>query len=172
MATTKKRKRKSTRPASQSKRTVKDNSKNNQVYLKKEIIVLVSLAICIFLQVSLFGIGGFIGDALASILFGTFGFLGYIVPIMAFVGIAFIGQNKGNANAYIKAGAVLGLFFMFCTLFQLIIYGYYDSLKNIYRFTSMHKDGGGICGGAIVKLLVPAVGLVGTYIVVILICMS
>lgn len=170
MATSKKRKRKSTKPATQSKRTAKDNSKNNQEFLRKEIVILVSLAICLFLQISLFGIGGFIGDALAGVLFGIFGFLGYIVPIMVFVGIAFLGQNKGNANAYIKAGAVLGLFFMFCTLFQLIIYGYYDSLKHIYKFTSMHKDGGGICGGVIVKLLVPAVGMVGTYILVILIC--
>ena len=169
MATSKKRKRKSTKSATQSKRTTNDN-KNNQEFLKKEIVTLVSLAICIFLQISLFGIGGFVGDALAGVLFGTFGFLGYIVPIMVFVGIAFLGQNKGNANAYIKAGSVLGLFFMFCTLFQLIIYGYKDNLKLLYSLSNTHKDGGGICGAAIVKLLVPALGMVGTYIVVILIC--
>ena len=170
MATSKKGKRKSTKPATQSKRSAKDNNKNNQEFLRKEIIILVSLAICIFLQISLFGIGGFIGDALSSVLFGTFGFLAYIVPIMTFVGIAFLGQNKGNANAYIKAGAVFGLFLMFCTLFQLIIYGYYDSIKLLYELTSTHKDGGGILGATIVKLLVPAIGMVGTYIAVILIC--
>ena len=169
MATSKKRKRKSTKSVTQSKRTTNDN-KNNQEFLRKEIVTLVSLAICIFLQISLFGIGGFVGDALAGVLFGTFGFLGYIVPIMVFVGIAFLGQNKGNANAYIKAGSVLGLFFMFCTLFQLIIYGYKDNLKLLYSLSNTHKDGGGICGAAIVKLLVPALGMVGTYIVVILIC--
>ena len=79
MATSKKHKRKSTKPATQSKRSAKDNNKNNQEFLRKEIIILVSLAICIFLQISLFGIGGFIGDTLASILFGTFGFLAYVV---------------------------------------------------------------------------------------------
>lgn len=89
---------------------------------------------------------------------------------MTFVGIAFLGQNKGNVNAYIKAGSILGLFLMFCTLFQLIIYGYYDSIKLLYELTSTHKDGGGILGASIVKLLVPAIGIVGTYIVVILIC--
>lgn len=170
MATTKTRKRKSTKPATQSKRTAKDKSKNNQEFLKKEIIILVSLAICIFLQVSLFGIGGSIGDTLAGVLFGTFGFLAYIVPIMAFVGIAFLGQNKGNSNAYIKAGSVFGLFLMFCTLFQLIIYGYYTDLAFLYESSSIHKDGGGILGAAIVKLLAPSIGFVGTYIVVILIC--
>ena len=170
MATTKKRKTKNTKPATQTKRKAKDNNKTNQEFLRKEIVILVSLAICIFAQISLFGIGGFVGDGLASFLFGIFGFLAYIVPIMIFVGIAFIGQNKGNANAYIKAGAVFGLFLMFCTLFQMIIYGYYDSLKLLYELTSTHKDGGGILGAAIVKLFVPAIGTVGTYIVVILIC--
>ena len=170
MATSKKGKRKSTKPATQSKRSAKDNNTKNQDFIRNEILILVSLAICIFLQISLFGIGGFIGDALSTFLFGTFGFLAYIVPIMSFIGIAFISQNKDNTNAYIKAGAILGLFFMFCTLFQLIIYGYYDSLKLLYELSSTHKDGGGICGAAIVKLLVPAIGMVGTYIVVILIC--
>ena len=170
MASTKKSKRKNTKSATQTKRTTKDNNTKNQGFIRNEILILVSLAICIFLQISLFGIGGFIGDALSGFLFGTFGFLAYIVPIMSFIGIAFISQNKGNSNAYIKAGAVLGLFLMFCTLFQLIIYGYYDSLKLLYELSSTHKDGGGICGAAIVKLLVPAIGMVGTYIVVILIC--
>ena len=170
MATTKKRKTKNTKSATQTKRKIKDNNKTNQEFLRKEIVILVSLAICIFAQISLFGIGGFVGDGLASFLFGIFGFLAYIVPIMIFVGIAFIGQNKGNANAYIKVGAVFGLFLMFCTLFQMIIYGYYDSLKLLYELTSTHKDGGGILGAAIVKLFVPAIGTVGTYIVVILIC--
>ena len=176
MATTKKRKRKNTKSSTQSKRTAKDNNKTNQEFLRKEIVILVSLAICIFLQISLFGIGGFIGDASAGLLFGTFGFLAYIVPIMTFVGIAFLSQNKGNVNAYIKAGAVFGLFLMFCTLFQLIIYlqlinsGQYTDLKLMYQLSSLHKDGGGFLGAAIVKLLVPAIGKVGTCIVVILIC--
>ena len=118
MASTKKSKRKNTKSATQTKRTTKDNNTKNQGFIRNEILILVSLAICIFLQISLFGIGGFIGDALSGFLFGTFGFLAYIVPIMSFIGIAFISQNKGNSNAYIKAGAVLGLFLMFCTLFQ------------------------------------------------------
>lgn len=170
MASTKKTRKKNTKPTSQTKRSAKDNNTKNQAFLRNEIIILVSLAICIFLQISLFGIGGFIGDALSAFLFGTFGLLAYIVPIMCFIGIAFISQNKGNTNAYIKAGSVFGLFLMFCTLFQLIIYGYYDNLKLLYELSSTHKDGGGICGAVIVKLLVPAIGFVGTYIVVILIC--
>ena len=170
MASTKKRKRKNTKPTSQTKRTARDNNTKNQDFIRNEIIILVSLAICIFLQISLFGIGGFIGDAFASFLFGIFGFLAYIAPIMCFVGISFLSQNKGKSQAYIKSGAVFGLFLMFCTLFQLIIYGDKKDLKFMYELSSLHKDGGGICGAAIIKLLVPAIGLVGTYIVVILIC--
>ena len=176
MATSKKRKRKNTKPVAQKKRVAKDNNSKNQDFLRNEILILVSLAICIFLQISLFGIGGFVGDALSTFLYGTFGFLAYIVPILSFVGIAFISQNKGNVNAYIKAGAVFGLFLMFCTIFQLIIYsnlinsGQYNDLKFMYQLSSLHKDGGGICGATIVRLLVPAIGKVGTYIVVMLVC--
>lgn len=170
MATTKKRKTKNTKSATQTKRTAKDNNQKNQNFLRNEIIILVSLAVCIFLQISLFGIGGFIGNALSAFLFGTFGLLAYVVPIMSFVGIAFLSQNKGNMNAYIKAGSIFGLFLMFCTFFQVYLYGYYDSIKLIYELSSTHKDGGGILGGLIVKLLIPAIGLAGTYIVLILIC--
>lgn len=167
MASTKKR-RKSTKPATRSKNAAKD--RKEQDFLRNEIFILVSLAICIFLQISLFGIGGFIGDALASFLFGTFGLLAYIVPIMSFIGVAFISQNKRNTGAYVKVGVILALCLMFCTLFQLIIYGHNNDLKLMYELSSTHRDGGGICGASIVKLLVPAIGLVGTYIITFLIC--
>ncbi len=108
MATSKKNKSKNTKSTNQKKRTTKVDNKANQSFLKQEIVILISLAVCIFSQISLFGICGFLGDALAGFLFGTFGLLAYIVPIMIFIGIAFLGQNKGNVNAYIKAGSVFG----------------------------------------------------------------
>ena len=86
MASTKKRKK------TQSKRNVNTKVKNTQStqkqsFMRDEITILVSLAICIFAMISHFGIGGFIGDALSAFLFGVFGFMAYIVPILAFVGI-------------------------------------------------------------------------------------
>ncbi len=167
MASTRKRK------TTQKKRTVNTKAKSGQSqnFMRDEIIILVSLAISIFLLISHFGIGGFIGDAISAFLFGVFGFLAYIVPILLFVAITFFLSNKGNTNAYIKAICIFVIFFMCCTLFQLIIYDGYHSemtLSSIYSTCSLNKDGGGVVGGLIVNLLCPAIGTVATYIVVIL----
>ena len=168
MASTKKRKK------TQTKREVKTKEKNtqntkSQNYMKDDIAILVSLALCIFLTISHFGIGGAIGDLLSAFLFGVFGFIAYIVPILVFIGIAFLFSNKGKSEAYIKASCVLVLFILCCTLFQLIINGYDagTTLKDIYEMSKVHKDGGGWLGGLIVNLLCPAIGVVGTYLLVI-----
>ena len=140
--------------------------------LKNEIIVWVSLAVCILLMISNFGLGGFVGDALSSVLFGLFGVIAYIIPILAFVGIAFVLSNKGNSSAYIKAiaGVILGC--MVCTISQLINeYVEGTSIVSYYKMSSMHHDGGGILGGVFVSVLCPALGIIGTWVVVIVLSM-
>ena len=163
MASTKKRK------STNSKKSTKNTKENKQNFMRDEITILVSLAVCIFAMISHFGIGGFIGDGLSAFLFGVFGFMAYIVPILVFIGITFVLSNKGNTHAYFKAGSCLVVFLMCCTMFQLIINGYDPSttLKDIYSLSSIHKDGGGWLGGLLVNLLCPAIGVVGTYIIVI-----
>ena len=47
--------------------------KDSQSFLKDEIIILSTLAAGILLLISNFGIGGFVGDAVSSVLFGLFG---------------------------------------------------------------------------------------------------
>lgn len=165
MATRKNTKKRSTKSSQQKTRTTKDSNTKNQDFLKSEIIVLISFAICILMMISLFGIGGFVGDALASFLFGLFGWMTYIVPILIFVGIAFIFLNMGNTVAYIKTGASFVLFLLFCTFFQLTANGYIENatVADLYR----EKDGGGVLGGIIVNALCPAIGMVGTYVIVI-----
>ena len=160
MATTKNTKKQSTKAKS------KKETAKTQNFLRDEIFILVSLAVCIFLLISHFGIGGKIGDAASDFMFGMFGVIAYIVPILLFVGITFLMSNKGNTQAYIKTGTIFVLFLMFCTLLQLIVTGYdpnYD-LKTIYKFSSSEHNDGGIVGGIFVNLLCPAIGVVGTYI--------
>ena len=93
------------------KTTVKKNTKKQQEqsFVSGEITILVSLAICILLLISNFGIGGFLGDRVSSVLFGIFGLPAYIIPIVIFIGIAFVMSNKSNSVAYIKviAGVIL-----------------------------------------------------------------
>lgn len=138
----------------------------------REIAILVSLAVCLFLMFANFGLCGFIGDACSDFLFGMFGFIAYIVPIFLFIGVAFFVSNKGNYIAYVKAAACFVFCLMICTIFQ-IVTGDYEkgtSLGDYFRMSKLHRDGGGILGGMFVNMLRPSVGKVGTWIVVLAVC--
>lgn len=156
------------------KRNKKQTKKkqDSQSFLKDEIIILSALAAGILLLISNFGIGGFVGDAVSSVLFGLFGTIAYIIPILLFIGIAFVISNKGNSIAYIKTAAGAGFTLMVCTLFQLIMNEYTAGIRlfSYYKISSMHKDGGGLLGGIVVSALCPAIGVIGTYVIVIILC--
>ena len=162
---TRKRNVKSTRPAKKN-----DKSAKQQSFLREEIAILISFAVCVFVLISYFELGGELGHYIAKFLFGVFGLCAYVVPILLFVGITFVLSNKGNKNAYIKTGTLVVLFVMVCTLFQLIIH--HDmigkSLSEVYKNSSIYHDGGGVVGGILIYILQPAIGIVGTYIVVII----
>ncbi len=168
MATSKKTRKQSTKAKRQTKRSGND-SKQSQNFLRDEIVILLSLAVCLFLLISHFSLGGKVGDLASGMLFGVFGFIAYIIPILLFVGITFVMSNRGNANAYVKTGAGVVLSMMLCTLLQLIINHNMTgkSFGAIYKDCSVHKDGGGVLGGLFVNLLEPAIGTVGAYIVVV-----
>ena len=156
------------------KRNKKQTKKkqDSQSFLKDEIIILSALAAGILLLISNFGIGGFVGDAVSSVLFGLFGTIAYIIPILLFIGIAFVISNKGNSIAYIKTAAGTGFTLMVCTLFQLIMNEYTAGTRlfSYYKISSMHKDGGGLLGGIVGSALCPAIGVIGTYVIVIILC--
>lgn len=152
------------------KTTAKSATKKQEnSFVSGEITILVSLAICIVLLLSNFGVGGFIGDYVSSFLFGIFGLPAYIMPIIIFIGIAFATSNKSNSVAYIKVIAGVILTVMSCTFIQLISTNYEKShaWMDYYKASSEGRSGGGLLGGAFVKILCPAVGVAGTFVIVI-----
>ena len=158
------------------KQTSAKTAKNQNTFLKDEVIILVTLGISIILLLSNFGIGGFLGEGVSSILFGIFGFIAYIIPIVLFIGVTFFISNKGNSVAYAKTVSGIVLICMLCTLLQLLLDGYHKgtSLFDYYRIASRYKTDGGILGGIFVKMFCPSIGVVPTYIIVVfatIICM-
>lgn len=156
------------------KKTIKKQTKKKatqkNTFLKNEIFILLSLAICILLLISNFGIGGFLGNIVSSFLFGTFGLPAYIIPILLFIGIAFAISNKGNSVAYIKLAAGIVLIMLVCTFAQLLTFEY-DSTTSLlfyYDASALHKQGGGIIGGSISKFLCHFVGKIGAYVIVVI----
>lgn len=156
--------------AARKKTRRKSTKQKEDARLKNEIILLLSFAVCIFFTISNFGVAGFIGDMISAFLFGMFGVMAYIIPVLAFVGIAFMISNKSSRQACKKVIFGVVLTVMLCTLFQLIKSGYSEhvSVFQLYTRCSMQRDGGGMIGGFLVNILAPAVGMIGTYLVVVI----
>lgn len=138
--------------------------------LRSEIIILGMLAVCTFLMISNFGLGGLVGEILSALMFGVFGWIAYPLPILLFALTAFLISNKGNKHAYIKVGAGIGACVFVTALLELIVHSYQPGLElmEYYRRASVGKEAGGLLGGVLISLLCPAIGVVGVYIVLIL----
>lgn len=153
------------------KKNTKSRPKKNQQNkeIRGEIITLVTLAVCILLVLSNFGIGGAAGEAVSSVLFGLFGFMAYILPLVIFGLTAFFVSNSGNAHAYVKIGAGIVLFLLVTAILELIFHSYTPgaSLLSYYAESSKYHNAGGLAGGCLVSLLCPLIGEIGTYVVLV-----
>ena len=139
---------------SKKKTTRQTTKKKNteQSFLKDEIIIWSALAVSILLMISNFGLGGRAGDTVSGFMIDVFGWVAYIFPFILFGITAFLISNRGNASAYIKTAAGIFLILLTCTLLHLI------------------NEWGGLLGELSGRIMTPAVGVVGTYVIVI-ICM-
>ena len=141
------------------------SKKKQQEAFRNEVILWIALAVAIILFVSNLGFGGVVGGMVSDFFFGVFGLLSYIVPILLFVGTAFLISNKKNQIAGIKffSGIMLAVFL--CLFFQLVldredVY----SAKAAFVYARANKSGGGFIGGLLEALLCPNIGLIGTYV--------
>lgn len=136
-------------------------------FLKDEIVLLLVLAIAILLMLGNFKFGGVFGNVVNSFMFGMFGIMSYVMPVFLFLGTAFFVSNKGNQIASIKLFAWILLFLVLCTFFELI---FVSDLKNMkvlecFTYSQTEKTGGGILGGMFAKLFSGIFGIIGAYVV-------
>lgn len=139
-----------------SKKTKKTAKKTGESFVLDEIIIWVMLAVSILLLISNFGFGGRVGDAVSSLLMEAFGTGEYLFPFLLFVLTAFTISNKGNAAAYVKAATAVVLFVLVCGMFEMI------------------GETGGSLGETLTSVMTPALGVIGTYVVLVIfmiICM-
>ena len=121
-------------------------------------------------MLSNFGVGGIVGEAVSSVIFGLFGFMAYLLPFVIFALAAFLVSNKGNAHAYIKIAAAVMLFLFITAILELIFNSYTPgaSLLSYYNAASEHKNAGGLTGGCLISLMCPLIGVIGTYVVLVI----
>lgn len=138
-----------------SKKTKKTNN-SGENFVIDEIIIWVTLAVSILLLISFFGFGGSIGDTVSSFLMAAFGAAAYFVPFLLFGVVSFVVSNKHNRIAYLKTACILIFFALLCGLFEMI------------------SRAGGSLGETLAAMMTPAFGVIGTYVVLIIlmiICM-
>lgn len=128
----------------------KTKKKSEQSFITDEIVIWITLAVSILILLSLFGLGGRVGKVVSRFLTDIFGTVTYMAPFLLFGIVAFVVSNKENFKAYLRALAAVFLTVLLCTFFQLI-----------------NKSGGSM-GAAAAGLLTPAVGVAGTYVIVII----
>lgn len=146
------------------------NNKNELTPVQLDIFILIMLAVSVLLFISAIGFCGLIGVGLRYIMFGIMGMPAYAFPIIVFLAGVYILVNKEQKQFKLKAVSVALLFILICALFQLIMNGYEPSYSVFQCFVDSANDhlGGGFIGGCIVQLLGTLIGVVGTYIVILI----
>ena len=154
---------------SEKKAGVTPEEAQQQAGIRDEVVVLVILAVSILLVLSNFNLCGKMGQAISGVTFGLFGIMAYVFPLVVFFGISFFVANRSNRIAKIKL--ISSIFcYIFLTILVHMVTEPYDAgakLIDAYRNSSAGKNGGGLIGGAVVKVLHPLLGTVGCYVVII-----
>ena len=133
---------------------------------RMELILWGIIAVSALLFISNFGLGGIVGNAVSSFLFGVFGIVAYVFPILLIVGAFFGVSNKDNMFAMVKLVAVIFLMLFICMGMALLSSG-----KTImtpvesYVYCVENKFGGGFIGGVLAYYISQAFGVAGTYII-------
>ena len=144
------------------------------IMVRNEVELLILLAASLILLLSNFGLCGRIGDYLSYFMFGSFGIYAYIIPILLVIGGAFLISNFGNHKAVVKFFASLFMLILLCSLVQLVTVGVDKnmSLADIYKECAVSKYGGGVIGGAVVYALTNLLGIVGSYVVIVILIIA
>ena len=135
-----------------------------------EIILWTIIACSLLLFISNFGVGGVVGTAVSSFLFGLFGLIAYVFPIILIVSTFFAISNRGNMFAIVKLVASIMFAVFLCVFFSLVSSGGTIMFPlEAFEYGFYDKAGGGIVGGGIAYLLCEGFGVAGAYIIDIII---
>ena len=148
-----------------------------QSAITSEIILIGVLALTILLFLCNFGVIGVIGNQISRVMFGIFGTMAYVLPVLAFIAIAFGISNQGNRIASMKLTAGIILFFLLGVVCSLLFQGgtlsMDYSIRELYLESAQKRLGGGVISGSLAWGLHRLLGMVGTVLlllVLVIIC--
>ncbi len=137
--------------------------------MREEIILAVTLLVSILLFLSYIDLCGTVGDGLNYVVFGMMGIFGYLFPFLLFLGVAFGLANRNNRVATRKIISAVAFFICVAGLFELASgFDPENGWTDYFVMSAEAKNGGGILGGAPVKLLCPLFDTVATTVILII----
>lgn len=170
------------------KKTTATRSQNSNVQeqinpeVKTEIILIAVFALCILLFLCNFHLIGVVGEVISGVMFGLMGLLAYVFPLALFFLIAFTFINKNNPVAIRKIIFSVVLFIFVGIICQLFVVDSMHTLNTIfesgdggvviklYESSKESRYGGGVLFGGIAFLLYHYIGMVGTIIIALVVC--
>ncbi len=151
------------RTPSRSKKRLK---KNQNPGIAEEILLFGSLGLTILLFLGCCGLLGSFGKVVRGLLIGLFGMVGFLLPFIFFVISAFIISNKWEKVAKVKVISSIVLVIVLCCVAQLLFAkdAVISSVKDYY--TDSAKNGG-FFGGVLSEFFCKYIGLIGTWVILI-----
>lgn len=163
------RKKSSSRGKSSTSRGKNSSTRKEQtsgISLEKEGMLWAIIAISILLFISNFGLGGKIGNAVSSFFFGVFGLIAYVFPLVLLFGTFFAVSNRGNKIALLKIISSILFATFLCMFIELALYGgEVKTIPEAFRYSFENRTGGGLIGGFLVSIFCPNFGLIGSYVI-------
>lgn len=143
------------------------NSEPEEVSYRTEIVVWILCAVMLILELGNFGLCGFINH-ISWFFFGVFGIIEYILPLAVMFAAFFLHINEYKKRAVHKV--IFGSCVLLCfgMIGQLVAGLDNFSIGNLFSDGYRNQMGGGVLCGGIAYLLEKAVGMVGTYIIIVL----
>lgn len=141
-------------------------------FMRGEVLLIASFALAVLLFLSNFHLCGVAGDYLRKVQLGIFGMIGFLAPVLLFVGTCFGMSNQGNPIASLKMGAAVAGTLILCGLAELVFGGGYkegQKIADAYIRSSETGLGGGIVGGVLAQGLGSVLGVVGTYLILLVV---
>ena len=140
-----------------------------------EVTLWIVVAAALLLFISNLGFGGAVGKTVSGFLFGMFGLMAYVLPVLLLVGSFFAVSNRGNKLAAVKLIAAIVFLVFLCTFMGLAMNGN-DRIHPLdaYTYCAERHTGGGIIGGCLAYYMCQAFGLIGSFIIdiiVLIVCM-
>lgn len=136
--------------------------------IREEVLLVAALAVSILLALSNFNLCGTIGQIISGITFGLIGYMAYVLPLLLFIGVAFMVANRKNRVAKVKITAAVVGFVLLTILIHMLTEPFDESISAFaaYSRSSLNHNGGGFIGGAAMHILHPLLGTVGCYVLI------